>query len=135
MTATFAGRWAEAVADGPDRPFLLFEDPSGATTSWTYRSFDAVVAGVAGGLWARGARPGGSVHLALTNTPAFVATWLAAARLGAWIVPSDPRSTASELAGHISRDQARRRPVRPGAGRGVRRGGGGRSRGRRRRRS
>ena len=103
MTATFAGRWVEAVAAGPDRPFLVFEDPSGAATEWSYGEFDAVVAAVAGGLWARGVRPGSAVHLALTNTPAFVAAWLAAARLGAWIVPSDPRATAGELAGHVSR--------------------------------
>jgi crotonobetaine/carnitine-CoA ligase len=103
MSATFAGRWAEAVAAGPDRPFLAFEDPSETTTSWTYREFDGVVARVAGGFRSRGVRPGSSVHLALTNTPAFVATWLAAARLGAWIVPSDPRAPAPELAGHVTR--------------------------------
>jgi len=33
VTATFAGRWVEAVAAGPDRPFLVFEDPSGAATA------------------------------------------------------------------------------------------------------
>jgi len=101
--ATFAGRWAEAVAAGPDRSFLAFEDPSESVTSWTYGEFDDVVARVAGGLWSLGVRPGCSVHLALTNTPAFVASWLAAARLGAWIVPSDPRATAPELAGHVTR--------------------------------
>ena len=103
MSATFAGRWAEAVAVGIDRPFLAFEDPSGATTAWTYGEFDAVVAGTAGSLWARGVRPGSCVHLALANSPTFVAIWLAAARLGAWIVPSDPRATAPELAGHMAR--------------------------------
>jgi carnitine-CoA ligase len=101
--ATFAGRWAEAVAAGPDRPFLAFEDPLESVTSWTYGEFDDVVARVAGGLWSLGVRPGSSVHLALTNTPAFVASWLAAARLGAWIVPSDPHATAPELAGHVTR--------------------------------
>jgi carnitine-CoA ligase len=101
--ATFAGRWADAVAAGPDRPFLAFEDPSEAITRWTYGEFDGVVSRVAGGLWARGVRPGSAVHLALTNSPAFVASWLAAARLGAWIVPSDPKATAVELAGHVAR--------------------------------
>jgi carnitine-CoA ligase len=101
--ATFAGRWAEAVAAGPDRPFLAFEDPLESVTSWTYGEFDDVVARVAGGLCSLGVRPGSSVHLALTNTPAFVASWLAAARLGAWIVPSDPHATAPELAGHVTR--------------------------------
>jgi crotonobetaine/carnitine-CoA ligase len=101
--ATFAGRWAEAVAAGPDRPFLAFEAPSGAVTRWTYGEFDDVVARAAGALASKGLVPGSSVHLVLTNSPTFVAVWLAAARLGAWIVPSDPGATAVELAGHIDR--------------------------------
>ena len=101
--ATFAARWAEAVAAAPDRPFLAFEAPSGAVTRWTYGEFDDVVARAAGALASRGVEHGCAVHLTLTNCPAFVAAWLAAARLGAWIVPSDPGSTAPELAGHIDR--------------------------------
>ncbi|HVM64103.1 MAG TPA: AMP-binding protein [Acidimicrobiales bacterium] len=101
--ATFAGRWAEAVAAGRDRPFLAFEAPSGAVTAWTYGEFDDVVARAAGALASMGVRKGAAVHVALTNCPTFVAAWLAAARLGAWIVPSDPGSTAPELAGHITR--------------------------------
>ena len=101
--ATFAGRWAEAVADGPDRPFLDFEDTTGKVTRWTYDEFDALVSRVAGGLAQRGVSPGRAVHVALTNSPAFVATWLAAARLGGWLVPSDPKATAPELSGHLGR--------------------------------
>jgi crotonobetaine/carnitine-CoA ligase len=101
--ATFAGRWAEAVAAGPGRPFLAFEAPDGAITRWTYGEFDDVVARAAGALSSLGVDAGSSVHLALTNCPAFVAAWLAAARLGAWVVPSDPGATAVELAGHIER--------------------------------
>jgi crotonobetaine/carnitine-CoA ligase len=58
---------------------------------------------VAGGLVARGAGPGRPVHLALANSPAFVAVWLAATRLGATMVPSDPRATTRELADPIRR--------------------------------
>ncbi|HEY4609724.1 MAG TPA: AMP-binding protein, partial [Ilumatobacteraceae bacterium] len=47
--------------------------------------------------------PGDAVHLALTNSPAFVAAWLATTRLGAWIVPSDPMGRTPELLGHIER--------------------------------
>src|SRR5262249_39051260 len=65
--------------------------------------FDALVARVAGGLQARGVGPGDCVHLALANSPAFVAVWLASTQLGAWIVPSDPRATAPEIAGIIER--------------------------------
>jgi crotonobetaine/carnitine-CoA ligase len=105
--ATFAGRWHDAVASEHERPFLVFEDDQGDIARWSYDEFDALVAAVAGGLRARGVRPGCAVHLALTNSPAFVATWLATALLGAWVVPSDPKATAPELAGHV----ARTRPV------------------------
>ncbi len=101
--ATLAGRWREAVAGGGKRRFLTFEAPDGAVTDWTYAQFDELVARVAGGLLARGALPGSAVHVVLANSPAFVAVWLATAQLGAWIVPSDPTSSASELAGHIAR--------------------------------
>jgi len=101
--ATFARRWADAVAEDGARDFLAFEDPAGTVTSWTYAEFDALVARVAGGLATRGVGHGSAVHLALANSPAFVATWLAAARLGAWIVPSDPKATSSELSGHAAR--------------------------------
>jgi crotonobetaine/carnitine-CoA ligase len=41
--------------------------------------------------------------LALTNSPSFVAVWLACARLGAWMVPSDPLAKTVEFEGHIAR--------------------------------
>jgi crotonobetaine/carnitine-CoA ligase len=101
--ATFAGRWRDAVAGAHERPFLVWEDRSGRVTTWTYGEFDSLVAAVAGGLSGRGVKSGACVHLALASSPAFVATWLAAVQLGAWVVPSDPSSSASELAGHMSR--------------------------------
>ena len=45
------------------------------------------------------------MHLALANSPVFVAAWLAAVKLGAWIVPSDPFGSADELAVHLQRTQ------------------------------
>ena len=101
--ATFSGRWREAVATVGDQPFLVWEDSVGRVTEWSYKEFDRLVASVAGGLDARGVEPGSAVHLALRNSPAFVAVWLATTQLGAWIVPSDPQATAPELAGHVSR--------------------------------
>jgi carnitine-CoA ligase len=100
---TFAGRWSEAVAARADEPFLLFLGSDGRTTRWTYAEFDDLVARVAGGLAARGVRQGDAVHLVLRNSPAFVATWLAVSRLGAWMVPSDPEATVPELEGHMRR--------------------------------
>lgn len=101
--ATFAGRWRDAVAFAADWPFLIWEDAESRVTVWTYAEFDALVARVAGGLAARGVERGNAVHLALMNSPAFVAVWLAATQLGAWIVPSDPKATTPELHGHATR--------------------------------
>lgn len=103
MTPTLAGRWRQAVASNPEGTFLVWEGPDGSTQTWTYAGFDDLVARVAGGLSARGVEAGSSVHLALTSCPTFVAVWLAAANLGAWIVPSDPSATSRELAGHMER--------------------------------
>ncbi|MCY4036408.1 MAG: AMP-binding protein [bacterium] len=100
---SFADVWARAVDLRPDSTFLVFERPDGSAASWTYEQFDAAVGDVAAGLIQRGVVPGGSVHLALANSPAFVALWLAANRLGAWIVSSDPMGKAPELADHIGR--------------------------------
>jgi crotonobetaine/carnitine-CoA ligase len=50
---------------------------------------------------------GDAVHLALTNSPAFIALWLATVRLGAWLVPSDPMGATPEIAGHIERTKPR----------------------------
>ena len=100
---SFAAAWDRAVSGRADETFLIFETPSGDVSRWSYGDFDQAVDRVAGTLAALGAEPGAAVHLALTNSPTFVAVWLAASRLGAWIVPSDPMGRAPELAGHIER--------------------------------
>ena len=116
---TFAAVWQRAVEASPDAPFLTFEHPtrpdqanikaastgpsSPTSTSWTYGQFDAEVQRVASHLSKLGVSTGSSVHLALTNSPIFVATWLATIRLEAWIVPSDPMARVPELADHLRR--------------------------------
>lgn len=104
---TFNEVWERAVAGHRDDPFIVFEGPSGAVGEWTYGEFDAVVARCAGLLAAHDVGAGDAVHLALTNSPAFVAIWFAALRLGAWIVPSDPMGAVPELAGHLRRTTPR----------------------------
>ena len=100
---SFAAVWDRAVARRADETFLVFETPSGDVARWSYGGFDETVDRVAGTLAVLGAEPGAAVHLALTNSPTFIAAWLAASRLGAWIVPSDPMGRTPELAGHIER--------------------------------
>ena len=100
---TFSESWQGAVKRAPEAPFLVFEAPDRTTTSWTYGEFDLDVGRVANFLRENGVTTGSAVHLALTNSPTFVAVWLAAVRLRAWIVPSDPMGTTAELGGHIAR--------------------------------
>lgn len=100
---TFASTWERSVAARGDASFLVFEGPDGVVTEWTYAEFDEIVARMATELTRHGVAAGDPVHLALTNSPTFVAVWLAAARLGAWIVPSDPMGRTPELADHIER--------------------------------
>ena len=100
---TFAHAWSRAVADHDHLTFLIFEGPDGHVAEWTYAEFDEVVGRMATELASHGVGEGHSVHLALTNSPTFIAVWLAANRLGAWIVPSDPMGRAPELADHIER--------------------------------
>lgn len=100
---TFAERWKRAVTTAGDRPFLLWEGSDGATSQWTYAEFDELASDVAGFLSSRGVQRGSAVHVALTNSPAFVAIWLAVTMLGATLVPSDPEASARELADCLRR--------------------------------
>ena len=99
----FSEVWAASVEKYPDSPFLRFEISEHEHVEWSYSEFDGLVGQVAGSLAKLGVGRGRSVHLALANSPLFVAVWLATLRLGGWIVPSDPHGRAPELADHISR--------------------------------
>ncbi|AHH19838.1 putative fatty-acid--CoA ligase [Nocardia nova SH22a] len=124
----FADMWAATVRTHGDRPFLVFRDETGEVSRWTYREFDTVVGRVADSLGNAGVRPGTSVHVALRNCPAFVALWLAVARLGAWLVPVDPASATRDIARQVARvepvvgvcAEARGDSYRAGAGGAVR---------------
>ncbi len=101
--STFAHQWAHSVGTRAPETFLIFEGPDGHVAEWTYGDFDRVVSRTASLLCDHGVAEGSCVHLALTNSPTFVAVWLAAIRMGAWIVPSDPMATEAELADHLER--------------------------------
>lgn len=100
---TFAALWEHSVGAHSTRPFLRFEASDGVITDWSYAAFDDVVSRVATTFAALGVGRTRGVHLALTNSPSFVAAWIAAVRLGSYIVPSDPLATAHELAEHLGR--------------------------------
>ncbi|MEB4616594.1 class I adenylate-forming enzyme family protein [Leucobacter sp. M11] len=104
---TFSALWERAVREHAERPFLVFLDAQGTRNEWSYGSFHDRVERVAGALSQAGVRAGDPVHVALKNSPAFIAIWLAAARLGAWIVSVDPASAARDIASQLSRTGAR----------------------------
>lgn len=99
----FAEVWRETVGRHPGRTFLVFRAEDGSVTTWTYAEFDVVVSRTAGSLRDLGVGPGACVQLVLGNCPAFVAIWLAAAQLGAWMVPVDPSSSARDISSQVQR--------------------------------
>jgi crotonobetaine/carnitine-CoA ligase len=100
---SFSEIWETTVKDHADDVFLIFENLEGLSVKWTYKDFDKEVSKIAGLLLQHGVESGDSVHLALANCPVFIAVWLAAIRLGAWIVPSDPMGSSEDLLSHIER--------------------------------
>ncbi len=100
---SFARVWAETVARRASETFLVFEGPDERATEWTYTEFDTLVARIGARLVSLGVSKGSAVHVALTNSPTFLAVWIATNRLGAFLVPSDPMGKQPELADHIER--------------------------------
>ena len=100
---TFLEIWDKTVEKHSNEIFLIFENSDGDSIEWNYGDFDKEVSKTAGVLNQHGVRAGDSVHLALANCPAFISVWLAAVRIGAWIVPSDPMGGSADLASHIER--------------------------------
>ncbi len=91
----------------PDRPFLVFEDMAGSERRWTWREFDADVNRAAHLLLARGLRHGDKFNLHLGNCPEFLLFWMAAAKTGTVMVPTNPASTADEMDYILAHSEAR----------------------------
>jgi len=91
----------------PDRPFGIFEDSTGEITRWTWREFDRDVNRVAHLLLARGLRHGDKFNLHLGNCPEFLLFWMAAAKTGTVMVPTNPVSTADEMKYILIHSEAR----------------------------
>ena len=87
----------EMAARCAGRQFLVYEDRTGAVQMFTYEAFDARVNQVANGLRADGIGENEKVAVHLSNTPEFLLTWFALAKLGAVMVPSNTVNTPAEL--------------------------------------
>jgi carnitine-CoA ligase len=98
---------AERVAIAPERTFLVFEARDGAVSELTYAEFDGRVEDCARGLHALGVAAGDRVVVHLRNSPEFLVSWFAIARLGAVMVPSNIANTAGELEHVIGFTEAR----------------------------
>jgi len=85
--------FADAVARNGDGEALI---DGGQRLAW--RTLEDIVARTAGGLARRGIARGDRIALLLGNRKEFVIAWLAAARLGAIVVPLSIRAQAPELA-------------------------------------
>lgn len=84
----------EAAARFGER--VLWESIDDGTTL-SFEGFQRQTLQCAVALRALGAGPGSHVAVMLPNTPAYVVTWFALARLGAVMVPLNTRSTSREL--------------------------------------
>jgi fatty-acyl-CoA synthase len=82
----------ENAREHPDRVFLVFGD-----RRLTYRQVENRSAAIAAALHELGVEKGDRIAIDLPNWPEFVLTMFAAARLGAVIVPLNPRYTVPEL--------------------------------------
>ncbi len=92
---------ARALADGPDRPFLV--SPRG---SWSYRESDAIVGRLAGVLAARQIGPGTRVAVLHGSSERYVWLLLACARLGAVVVALNHEATHAALAYYLEQAAA-----------------------------
>jgi fatty-acyl-CoA synthase len=88
----FARLFAQRVADHPDREFLVVGDRRS-----TWRQVEREAGALAAAMAARGLGPGDRLALVLPNWGEAVVAILAAARLGAVVVPLDPASSFHEL--------------------------------------
>jgi fatty-acyl-CoA synthase len=83
---------AVRAEESPGRPFLVFGD-----RRLTYADVDGEASSLAASLSGMGVEPGDRVALALPNWPELVVAIFAAAKLGAVVVPLNPRFTTHEL--------------------------------------
>jgi carnitine-CoA ligase len=91
----------------PERTFVVFEDREQSRSELTYKQFLEGVNRCARGLSDSGVSQGDFVVIHLANSPEFMYTWFALARLGAVLIPSNVANTVAELDHILTRTEAR----------------------------
>lgn len=104
-----AGKWAMVAGrDVPwvlarrierygDKPFIIWEPFEGERATWSYAAFGRDVDAIAGRLHERGVGIGDRVLIHLDNSPEFLISWFACARIGAVAVSTNTRSVARDM--------------------------------------
>jgi len=87
-------QWVERT---PDKIFLIWAPFDGDEQRWSYAELDKCIKAVAGALHSRGVVPGDRVLLHLDNSPEFIMSWFACARIGAVAVSTNTRSVARDM--------------------------------------
>ena len=94
----FSRRFSELAAEAPDQVAVIFLPAAGGEGLWTRRQLDQWMNRLAHWLAARGVGPGSWVVIGLPNGPLHLVLALAAWRLGATVLPLNPRMPAAEAA-------------------------------------
>jgi len=94
MTQTIPELFDAAVERAPTKVWLQFED-----SRFTFEEAHSHIGAAASHLSDLGVQRETLVAATMRNSPAYLFTWLALMRLGAVLVPANPRSSAAELAG------------------------------------
>lgn len=94
MAGTIPDLFDAAVERAPTKVWLQFED-----SRYTFEEAHAHIAAAAARLSDLGVQHEMLVVATMRNSPAYLFTWLGLMRLGAVLVPANPRSSAAELAG------------------------------------
>ncbi len=108
MPGTIPELFDEAVAENPDKPWLVFED-----RQYTYAQAREQVGRAAAGLADLGLGRGDVVMATMPSTPEHVFLWLGSAYAGTILLTANPRSSEAELAGLLRAGAAGRGGRRP----------------------
>jgi len=79
------------------KEFIVFEDSKGYVVSYTYREFDEMVNRYANILLRKGIKKGDKVTIHLMNSPEYLFSFFALAKIGAVIIPTNILSGAQEM--------------------------------------
>jgi len=80
-----------------NKEFIVFEDSKGYAVSFTYREFDEMVNRHANILMRKGIKKGDKVTIHLMNSPEYLFSFFALAKIGAVIIPTNILSGAQEM--------------------------------------